>query len=391
MRSVHCPSRFVCHYRRWDGGALPKLMAISTLPLVLGNGEILAPRVLDKLRGIAFIIDEKLREQLPAGRVRDDAQVAAALKFLLDDWMVEVKCTFVDKCMAIALALTIIERSLLAERPVGFITSPTPESGKTTLAKMLITADTGTDAVAFTWAGNEDERRKALLSYFDAGLAYILWDNILDGTFVQSPNLERSCTASYYADRKLGVSEFVSAATATIHIFTGNNIAPRGAMASRALHVRVDTDLVDPMARKFVRNDPVAWTKANREKILGTFYTILLGNPPLDSTADASTKTRFPMWYRLVGSAIEYAAKCCKIKIEFDQLFARQKTGDEEGADLAEILDALDRIMRTWLGKRHGGEYPAKEIAACLNQECLLMSPRVTWRSFAGSCFRRYR
>jgi hypothetical protein len=136
-------------------------VAISTLPLVLGNGEILAPQELDRLRGIAFVIDEKLRKCLPRERVRDNAKVAEALRFLVDDWMIDVKCSFTDKCNAITLALTIIERSLLAERPIGFITSPTPESGKTTLAKMLITAVTGTDAVAFAWSPHEEERRKA--------------------------------------------------------------------------------------------------------------------------------------------------------------------------------------------------------------------------------------
>ena len=400
-RSVQCPTKFVNHYRGWGGGMLPKLVAISTLPLVLGNGEILAPKGLDRLRGIAFVIDEKLRKCLPRERVRDNTKIAEALRFLVDDWMIDVKCSFIDKCNAITLALTIIERSLLAERPIGFITSPMPESGKTTLAKMLITAATGIDAVAFAWSPHEEERRKALLAYFDAGLAYILWDNIADGAFVQCPHLERSCTASYYADRKLGVSEFISAAAATIHIFTGNNIAPRGATSSRTLHVRVDTDLADPMARKFEHNNPVAWTKARRDEILGALYVILLGNPILDLPVDSATKTRFPMWYRLVGSAIEHAARCYKeaypqdpkaVVIEFDQLFARQKTSDEEGTSLGEMLDELDKTMRSWCAQHRQskrddgiiwgalcpgrpawvGNYMAKEIAACLNQDCWL-------------------
>ena len=183
--------------------------------------------------------------------------------------------------------------------------------------------------------------------------------------------------------RKLGVSEFISAAAATIHIFTGNNIAPRGAMSSRVLHTRVDTDLADPMARKFEHNNPIAWTKTRRDEILGALYTILLGNPMLDSSVDLATKTRFPMWYRLVGSAIEHAAKCYKethpqhadvVAIEFDQVFARQKTSDEEGTSLGEMLDELDKTMRSWCGshrqfKQDNGSYMAKEIAACLNQD----------------------
>jgi hypothetical protein len=253
---------------------------------------------------------------------------------------------------------------------------------------MLIAAVTGTDAVAFAWSHHEEERRKALLAYFDAGLAYILWDNIADGAFVQCPHLERSCTASHYADRKLGVSEFISAAAATIHIFTGNNIAPRGAMSSRTLHVRVDTDLVDPMMRKFEHNNPMAWTKAKRDEILGALYVILLGNPMLDLAGDSTTKTRFPMWYRLVGAAIEHAAGCYKeaysqdaeaAAIEFDQVFARQKTSDEEGTSLGEMLNELDKTMRSWRAqqsKQDDGDesYSAKEITTCLNQNCWLPS-----------------
>jgi len=288
-----------------------------------------------------------------------------------------------------------IERSLLGERPVGFIDAPSAESGKTTLAKMIIAAVTGLEAVAFAWSFNEEERRKALLAYFDAGLIYVLWDNIPDGAFISCPHLERSCTANYYADRKLGVSEHISAAAATIHLFTGINIAPRGALASRTLHVRVDTDLVDPMARTFVHNNPILWTKTNRERILGALYTILLGNPMLDLPVDAPTKTRFPMWYRLVGSAVEHAAAIYKevnpqddkaVVMDFGELFLERKMSEEEGTSLGETLDELDTVMRnhaamnrsmaasgltspapTRAAGLYDGEFTAKELATCLN------------------------
>src|SRR5262245_47138276 len=276
-----------------------------------------------------------------------------------------------------------IERSLLAERPVGFIDAPVGESGKTILARMLAAAVTGLDAVASAWSSNEEERRKALLAYFDAGLIYVLWDNIPDGALISCPHLERSCTARYYADRKLGVSEFISAA-ATIHLFTGINIAPRGALASRTLHVRVDTDLVDPMARTFAHNNPVLWTKANRERILGALYTILLGNPRLDLPADAPTKTRFPMWYRLVGSAVEHAAAVYKkvnpqddkaVAVDFGELFQQQKMSEEEGTGLGEMLGAFEETMDEYFSSRAGKKtkkykYLAKEITTCLNVGC---------------------
>jgi hypothetical protein len=47
---------------------------------------------------------------------------------------------------------------------------------------MLVMAVTGLRPAAAAWSTNEEERRKALLSYFLYGMAYILWDNIERGT-----------------------------------------------------------------------------------------------------------------------------------------------------------------------------------------------------------------
>jgi len=176
------------------------------------------------------------------------------------------------------------------------------------------------------------------------------------------------------------------ASAATVHLFTGINIVAYGAMASRVLHVRVDTELVDPMARPFVHGNPVAWTKANRERVLGALYTILLGNPMLDREADVPVTIRFANWYRLVGSAVEHATRCYKevhtsddkaTAIEFEKLFAKQKSSETEGVSLAEMLDVFEETMELYFKKprivktaRLGkGKYLAKEIAACLNQE----------------------
>jgi hypothetical protein len=372
--SVQCPPAFVAHYRQWHDSTLP--------------------------RGIAFVIDDKLRECLPTACITDKTKVAKALGFLLDEWLVDVKCSFTDKCTALALCLTMIERSLLVERPVGFITAPSAESGKTTLAKMMVAAVTGLDAVASAWSPSEEERRKALLAYFDAGLIDIVWDNIKDGAQISCPHVERSCTASYYADRKLGVSEIICTSAATVHIFTGVNIAPRGALASRTLSVRIDTDLVDPMARIFAHTNPVAWTKANRPEILGKLYTIMLANPMLRMPADASTKTRFPMWYRLVGAAVEHAARCYKeanpenaeaIEVDFEALFAAQKANESESLDLGSMVIGLDDAMRVYTGENSGdpnrpartkemkdGEFIARETNACVNAREDYMRPKGT-------------
>jgi hypothetical protein len=236
-----------------------------------------------------------------------------------------------------------IERSLLPDRPCFFVTAGRRGGGKTTLLVMLIMAVTGVRPAAAAWSTNEEERRKALLAYFLAGVPYILWDNIARGTQISCPHIEKSCTSAYYADRKLGVSEEVSTAAATIHLFTGNNIGAKGDLASRSAHIRLDVNRADPENRKFVHSDPIGWTENHRVEILAALYTILLGNPQLKAKRDAAGKTRFKMWWRLVGSAVENAAKLTGYELDFQQLFIAQEEDDEESASLADMLEVLEK------------------------------------------------
>lgn len=218
-------------------------------------------------------------------------------------------------------------------------------------------------------------------------MVYILWDNIPRGTQVNSQHIERSCTADFLDDRKLGVSEMVRVAAATFHILTGVNISAVGELASRALEVRLDTSALDvepkflsqPENRPVKHSDPVRWTEDHRAKIMKALYTILLGNPMLDEKPDATCKTRFKTWWRLVGSAIEHAANLvapelaeaefhkdivagkistaditnkvveeylAKYKVNFEDIFvSKEETGDEETVSLT---DVLEKILVEW-------------------------------------------
>src|SRR6478736_5276064 len=65
VRSVHLLSPFVRHFMKRSDGALPTVVAIATSPIVLADGELLAPDGLDRLRGIQFIIQDELRAVIP--------------------------------------------------------------------------------------------------------------------------------------------------------------------------------------------------------------------------------------------------------------------------------------------------------------------------------------
>ena len=361
-RPVHLPTQFVRHYMRRDDGVLHTVVAIATLPMILADRGVLAlDNDIDPERGIEFRIPKKVLTLLPDHQGLR-AQSSQGRDAVPDRRMAVRRARGLSgKCVAIAAALTIIERSLLPDRPAFFVTSGRRGAGKTTLIIMLIMAVTGVWPAASAWSSNEEERRKALLSYFMYGVPYILWDNIPRGAQISCPHIEKSCTTVYYADRKLGVSQMVATAASAIHFFTGNNIGPRGDLASRSLHIRLEVDRTDPENRSFRHPDPIAWTKKHRAKILQALYTILIGNPTLDKPHDAPMKTRFKMWYRLIGSAVEYAAKQAGEEIDFRNLFRNFEEEDVEETSLAQVLSLM---LETW-PKR----FNAQDVCKMINEE----------------------
>jgi hypothetical protein len=352
---VHLAAPFVQHFKRRADGALPIVSGISTLPIALPNGELLSGRGLDRRSGIVFRIPPNL--WIPSLAECTDDAVAKAMRFLCDKWLCDVATDCAGKCVAVACALSIIERMLLPERPAYLIAAGQRGGGKTTLSHMISMAVLGTKAAAAAWSPNEEERRKALFAYLAAGVAFLLWDNIPLGAAIGCPSIERALTTETYSDRVLGLSEFRAVPAYTTMGFTGNNITARGDLASRTLALRLAVDRPDPENREFKHADPIAWTQQHRARILASLYTILLGNPRFRShAANRPAETRFKPWWHLVGAAVEHAAARCGMlrndgekgeAISFKKLFIAGEQDDEQSACLAEVLKYLRSVYCT--------------------------------------------
>src|SRR5262249_26154380 len=133
------PSVFITHYLAYSASKLPRVSALMTMPIVLGNGELLAANGLDKARKIVFRIDPAILKVLPQGPILG-GEIEEAMRFLTDDWLVDVQTDYTGKCVLIALALSVIERELLSDRPAFFITAGKRGGGKTTAATMIAVA-----------------------------------------------------------------------------------------------------------------------------------------------------------------------------------------------------------------------------------------------------------
>ena len=307
-RPVALPQGFVDHFMAYRGSALPRVGGIVTAPLVLTDGRMLARQGIDRPRKLVFRIPPQLLALVGDVETPADDRVARALNYLVNDWLCDVATSFTGRCVLVALALTILERVLLPERPAFFVTAGKRGGGKTTALAMVILAVTGKKAAAAAWSFSEEERRKALVAYLSEGLAAMVFDNIPLGSTISCPTVEKILTAETYSDRILGQSATMTVPAFTILCFTGNNIGPKGDLSSRSLTSRLDIERSDPENRPFRHADPMAYTVENRGKILRALYTILRANPQLREPKPQ--KTRFKAWWHLIGSALEHAAGC---------------------------------------------------------------------------------
>jgi hypothetical protein len=143
--------------------------------------------------------------------------------------------------------------------------------------------------------------------------------------------------------------------------FTGNNVSPKGDLASRSLVARIVVDRPDPENRDFAHPDPFQWTLDHRGEILEALYAILVGNPRLHKK-EKDEKTRFKMWQRVVGSAVEHAAELAGMGVDFAQLFAAVEAEDEETASLSEAMECLDRRANARKEVAKGAAFKSAEV-----------------------------
>src|SRR6516165_3793495 len=337
------PAPFVAALMEFSPSDIPVARAINTSPLVTMSGQVIDGVGLDRDTGLVHRIDPLLRACVPSNPPAEQ-DVREALIFLLDEWLVDVALDRVGRCIAIMVALTLIERALLPERPAFFVTAGQRGGGKTTLVNMITLAALGRRAAAAAWSENSEERKKALFSYLRQSLACVVWDNIPRGAAISCAHIEAALTASDISDRVLGVSHVETVPSTTVQIFTGNSIMPRGDMASRSLMLALNVNRPDPENRAFAHADPLAWTQANRPKIVRALYTLLFAGA-LNRPKQQEARTRFKTWWNLVGWSMEYAASLIGTTVNCTELM---RAGEAEDEEASAVSMALTIMLGIW-------------------------------------------
>ena len=147
----------------------------------------------------------------------------------------------------LGLLVTPILRSYLRTLiPFGVVTSTMPGSGKT-----ILTCGLGMlyGQRVLTWTNSDEELRKAITSVLADPVGTIIFDNLAEGTVIDSPVLARLITDRTWADRLLGGNKTAAFANDRVWTATGNNLRLGGDMRTRSVLVGLNPDMPRPEER----------------------------------------------------------------------------------------------------------------------------------------------
>ncbi|SMC98957.1 hypothetical protein [Kibdelosporangium aridum] len=291
----------------WPG--LPPMRRIISTPVLRPDGTLLQTPGYDRATGFYLAPGDGMHLE-PIPDKPTTAQVNAACEFLLDRFLADFPWrTPADRANYIGLLVTPIIRPFThALSPFAIVDATMPGSGKT-----ILTSCVGllVGQRVLTWTDSEDELRKSITTVLSDSAGAVVFDNLEEGSVVNSAVLARLVTERTWADRKLGTNSAAVYDNDRLWLATGNNLRTGGDMASRTVWVRLDPDCPRPEARTgFSIPGLDSWIldPANRAVVLRAVLTLVLdwtahGAPTSSAVPEMRQFTR---WARYVGGFLEH-------------------------------------------------------------------------------------
>jgi len=229
--------------KTWPG--MKPLYGIVGAPVLRPDGTLLQEPGYDEATGL-YLARKVPLDPVPDLPTRE--QVEAARAFLLDRFLGDFPWVGdADKANYVGLLATPILRSYLRTLiPFGLVTSTMPGSGKT-----ILTCGLGMlyGQRVLTWTKNDEELRKAITSVLADPVGTIIFDNLAEGSVIDSPVLARLITDRTWADRLLGKNTTAAFQNDRVWTATGNNLRLGGDMRTRSVLVGLNPDMPRPEER----------------------------------------------------------------------------------------------------------------------------------------------
>ncbi|GAA2735958.1 hypothetical protein [Actinocorallia aurantiaca] len=238
-------------------------------------------------------------------------QVYDARDFLLHRFLRDFPwSSAADRANYVALLVTPILRHYTRSlTPFAVIDATMPASGKSIL--------TGGPGMLYgqrvmPWAYADEELRKSITAVFAEQVGVVIWDNLAEGTVIDSPTLALLVTAGVWSDRQLGASRNIATVNDRLWMATGNNLQVGGDMASRTVRVHLDPNMPRPEQRDQSRFgiphlDQWITNPANQLTVLWHLLILVLdwtqsGAPRADTLA----MRQFTPWAQALGGFLAH-------------------------------------------------------------------------------------
>ncbi|MEO3781014.1 hypothetical protein ABGB16_30300 [Micromonospora sp. B11E3] len=229
--------------KTWPG--VPPLRGIIGAPVLRRDGTLLQQPGYDPATGL-YLASKVALPPVPDQPTPE--QVAEARHFLLGRFLRDFPwASAADRANYVALLATPILRHFTRSlTPFALIDATMPSSGKT-----ILTAGPGMlyGQRVMTWAYSDDELRKSITAVLAEQVGVVIWDNLAEGSVIDSAVLAQLVTSGVWSDRQLGASRNIATVNDRLWMATGNNLQVGGDMASRTVRVHLDPDMPRPELR----------------------------------------------------------------------------------------------------------------------------------------------
>lgn len=287
--------------RSWPG--MPPLRGIIGAPVLRRDGTLLQKPGYDPATGLYLATRVRLD---PIPDEPTPAQVRAARSFLLGRFLRDFPwASQADRANYVALLATPVLRHYLRSLiPFALIDATMPASGKT-----ILTAGPGMlyGQRILPWPDDDNELRKAITAVLADVVGCVVFDNLAEGSVIDSAILAQLITTPVWTDRMLGASRSISAVNDRLWMATGNNLQLGGDMASRTVRVRLDPNMPRPEERDQNRFgiphlDHWITKPANQRIVLGHLLVLVLDWIRAGAPKDTQQSMRqFTAWAQALG------------------------------------------------------------------------------------------
>lgn len=287
----------------------PKLRPLAGIvgaPVLRRDGTLLQAPGYDPETGL-YLANKVPLDPVPGAP--SAGQVRQAREFILNHFLADFPWVGdADRANYIAFQVTpILQRYLRTLIPFGLVTSTMPGSGKT-----ILTCGLGMlyGQRVLTWTHSDEELRKAITSVFADPAGTIIFDNLAEGTVIDSAVLARLITDRTWADRLLGKNSTAAFENDRVWTATGNNLRLGGDMRTRSVLIGLDPDMPNPENRtgfKIPNLDQWILDPANQRQVLWHLLVLVV-----DWTQHGAPRRRgitmrqFTAWAEALGGFLEH-------------------------------------------------------------------------------------